>query len=344
MRWLIEPLSVISPTSSEGGVVEQDRAHDAVGRAGGLPARSRRAGERNSRRTPSCATISAALASLAGPAPGGGRPRGREKSARRCRRGPRRRSPRPSHTARRCAMKRARSGPTLTQVPVASLKSSAMRPSNKRPLLGSCRSSNLQRIAEPVEAFLVEGFGGQLRLAPVARRDVRPSQRAPRSCRRAGTSLTSMPGGGRPMLVAFCGVPHAAEREGRGLGRAEAGEEQDVLAAGAVRQLLHLVEHLLGERRAGEPQHLQAAEEVLAQRRVGAEEGQQRLVALRHREIPGRRDLAQVRAPSPRSRRAAACRRRCRSCRHCGAPTRHRGCRRRCDATAPSRRSPAARP
>ena len=54
-------------------------------------------------------------------------------------------------------MKRARSGPTLTQVPVASLKSSAMRPSNNRPLPVG-RVVELERVAEPVEAFLVEGL------------------------------------------------------------------------------------------------------------------------------------------------------------------------------------------
>ena len=61
-------------------------------------------------------------------------------------------------------MKRARSGPTLTQVPVASLKSSAMRPSNSRPCARIVRIGELQRVAEPVEAFLVERLRGQLRL------------------------------------------------------------------------------------------------------------------------------------------------------------------------------------
>ena len=39
------------------------------------------------------------------------------------------------------ATKRARSGPTLTQVPLASLKSSAMRPSKSKPLSKSSGST-----------------------------------------------------------------------------------------------------------------------------------------------------------------------------------------------------------
>ena len=62
------------------------------------------------------------------------------------------------------AMIFARSGPTLTKVPVASLKSSAMRPSNMQAELGvapgrsSCTASPLQ-----IEAFLVEALGASAR-------------------------------------------------------------------------------------------------------------------------------------------------------------------------------------
>jgi len=45
------------------------------------------------------------------------------------------------------AIKRARSGPTLTQVPLASLKSSAMRPSKSNPALRSSAAAGL--IASP---------------------------------------------------------------------------------------------------------------------------------------------------------------------------------------------------
>ena len=46
------------------------------------------------------------------------------------------------------AINPARNGPTLTQVPVASLKSSASRPSNTRPFAGSSGSSNFS--ASPI--------------------------------------------------------------------------------------------------------------------------------------------------------------------------------------------------
>ena len=72
------------------------------------------------------------------------------------------------------ATNRARSGPTLTQVPLASLKSSAMRPSKSKPASKSSGDGRLQRVAEFVKAFLVERRRGQFRLAPIARRDVRP--------------------------------------------------------------------------------------------------------------------------------------------------------------------------
>ncbi len=45
------------------------------------------------------------------------------------------------------AIKRARKGPTLTQVPLASLKSSAMRPSKSKPASKSSASAGL--IASP---------------------------------------------------------------------------------------------------------------------------------------------------------------------------------------------------
>ena len=66
-------------------------------------------------------------------------------------------------------MKRARNGPTLTQVPVDSLKSSAMRPSNSRPLRGIGGVGEFQRVADLVEAFLVEGLARQLRPAANSR-------------------------------------------------------------------------------------------------------------------------------------------------------------------------------
>ena len=76
----------------------------------------------------------------------------------------------------KCAMKAARSGPTLTQVPVASLKSSASRPSNSRPLAGSAGVVELQRVADLVKPFLVEGGRGQRRRAPIAGRNIGASE------------------------------------------------------------------------------------------------------------------------------------------------------------------------
>jgi len=67
------------------------------------------------------------------------------------------------------AMKRARSGPTLTQVPLASLKSSAIRPSKSNPALKSSATAGLICVPEFVKTFPVEGGGGQLRLTPIAR-------------------------------------------------------------------------------------------------------------------------------------------------------------------------------
>ena len=66
-------------------------------------------------------------------------------------------------------MKRARNGPTLTQVPVDSLKSSAMRPSNRKPLPGSCGVGEFQRVADLVEAVFVEGLARELRPAANSR-------------------------------------------------------------------------------------------------------------------------------------------------------------------------------
>ena len=52
-----------------------------------------------------------------------------------------------------------RSGPTLTQVPVASLKSSADAAVEEEALLGIARIEEFQRVAELIEAVLVERRG-----------------------------------------------------------------------------------------------------------------------------------------------------------------------------------------
>ena len=64
----------------------------------------------------------------------------------------------------------ARSGPTLTQVPVDSLKSSASRPSKTSPLPRIAGIDEAHRVAEPVEALLVErGRASAPSSPPVAR-------------------------------------------------------------------------------------------------------------------------------------------------------------------------------
>ena len=55
------------------------------------------------------------------------------------------------------AMNRARNGPTLTQVPLASLKSSAMRPSKSKPHSKSIGIGRLERVAELIKPLLVKG-------------------------------------------------------------------------------------------------------------------------------------------------------------------------------------------
>ena len=162
--------------------------------------------------------------------------RGRETPAPRGRRGRRRRTRRRAPSGAKWSMKRARNGPTLTQVPVDSLKSSAMRPSNSRPLAGSCRVDEFQRVAEFVEALVVEGLAGQVVLPPIARRDVRPAQ--PRfelalvrhqlefDARRRQADIA------RPIEV-----PGAGERERCGFGRAERRQENNALARRLDREL-----------------------------------------------------------------------------------------------------------
>jgi len=89
-----------------------------------------------------------------------------------------------------------RSVPTRTQVPVASLKSSAIRPSKRSPAFGSTGSTKRHGVARPVEAARVERGLGQVRrpaypgvtFGPLTR----ISSRSP-----TGASLTSTPGSAR---------------------------------------------------------------------------------------------------------------------------------------------------
>ena len=109
-----------------------------------------------------------------------------------------------------------------------------------------------------------------------------------------GTSFSSTPGGGTPML------PGRGESELQAIASGAVSVEPELdrkmiaLAAGRDGKLLQFVPGVLLQARAGIEQHLEAAEEVLAQLRIGTQIRQQRLKALRHVEIDGRRDLLEV--------------------------------------------------
>ena len=242
----------------------------------------------------------------------------------------------------------ARSGPTETKVPVESLKSSAMPAVEDEAALRVRGIDRLGGVAAAEEAFVVEALGGLRRRAPVAGRDVRAAV--------AHLQLGAGPvafghelqlaAGRRQADVArlhLLGV--GADREGRGLGHAEAGR-----ACGCVRRIparprrSSLSQTGCDEARAGEEEHLHAAEEVVWRSGgVGLQRVGDLLEALGHVEVDRRRDLAQVAqglADQRRRRlafvdveRAAVVERRCRRC----------GCRRRCGSTAASRPAPAAR-
>ena len=131
----------------------------------------------------------------------------------------------------------ARSGPTLTQVPVPSLKSSVVRPSNSKPWRGSAAIDEAHRVAGAVEALLVERRAGELRLAPVAGRD-------------AGAAKARLEFFARGNELHFHAVHRQADRARargaaagehrgrRGFGGAVAGDPEDALAAGLDREFL----------------------------------------------------------------------------------------------------------
>src|SRR5262249_13189142 len=149
------------------------------------------------------------------------------------------------------------------------------------------------RIAQPVEALLVEGGGSERVLAPISRHDIGPAQ--PRfELALAWDELELDPWHRQAHIGRVLALPRARNGHVSALGGPEPGQEHDALAAGLKRQLLHLVEYRLRKRRAGKPEDLEIAKEGLAQPRIGAEIRQQRLVALRYREIPVCCHLAQV--------------------------------------------------
>ncbi len=160
-------------------------------------------------------------------------------------------------------------------------------------LAGIGRVGEFQRVAQLVVALVVERIAGVLILPPVPRRDVRaPEPRFELALVRH--QLERDPRQRQADIAGPAGIPGAGKRGRRGLGRAETGDEQDALAGRFGRKRLEFVPALLAQRGAGVEQHLEPGEEVVAQRRVGAELHRQRLEALRHVEIDGRRDLAQI--------------------------------------------------
>ena len=234
------------------------------------------------------------------------------------------------------ATKRARSGPTLTQVPLRELEilgDAAVEIEAGIEVVGIGR---FERVAELVKAFLVEGVRGQLRLAPIARRDVRPLG-ANFHLAVVRHSLASLPDTGSPTWPERLVRGLHRHEERRGLGGAEAGQHRHALAGFLHREFVEAVPDERRQRRAREEHRVQPVEEFRAQRLVVAQIRQQRFVALRYVEIDRRRNLAGDCARSPRCRQASACRRRDTSSRRCRASARYCGCRQRCDSTAASR-------
>jgi hypothetical protein len=168
------------------------------------------------------------------------------------------------------------------------------------------RVHRLGGVAAAVEAFVVEALRRLLGRAPVARRDVGAAvahlllvaarHELQLDARRGQADV------GRLDLVRV-----GADRERRGLGHAEAGEHPDALAALLLGDAVELVPDRLRQAGAGEEEHLDAAEERLAQDRIDLERVGDLLEALGHVEVDRRRDLAQVaqRLADQRRRRLA---------------------------------------
>src|SRR5216683_2212306 len=150
-----------------------------------------------------------------------------------------------------------------------------------------------ERIAQPVEAFFVERVAGERGAAPVAGRDAGAAQPGFELAVHRH-QLDLHPGRRQTDIVRPVGVPGAAERIGRGFGRAQSGQEQNAFTASVRGELLHFVENVLSNSGSGVPKYLEAAEEVPPQLGIGPQVRQQRFEALGHVEIPVRRDFPQV--------------------------------------------------
>ena len=167
-----------------------------------------------------------------------------------------------------------------------------------------------------------------------------------RACRRSGTSLSSTPGAGRPILAGVLALPRCA-MNANGAVSVEPRPVRNRMRSPqvSIASCCQLVEHVLREAGAGEPQHLQAAEEVAgaaasSARRYGSSASKP-LGTLKYQVGAISRRLRTVVVDRARQRLALVD---VEACRRCRARGRNCGCRRRCGARAPSRRSPAARP
>ena len=124
--------------------------------------------------------------------------------------------------------------------------------------------SEFQRVADLVEAFLVEGGCGEGRRAPIAGRDVR-SLKPRLELAFVRHELELKPGQRQADIADMLAFPAAGKRRGSGFGRAEAGQKDDALADGLDRELLESVVDMLRQAGAGIEHHLEPAKERLAQ-------------------------------------------------------------------------------
>ena len=179
--WFTMPLSVISCASIDGGsssrIARATRVELPVSRRERVEALCEPSGHAGCVRScrgepsPACPQLR-----------GTSRRSGNESADERRDRAPR--SRRRDARSPKCASSLARSGPTLTHVPVESLKSSRDAAVERESLRRVGGIDEAQRVAELVVALLVERRARQLRVAPVAGRDVRPAQSRLRACRR----------------------------------------------------------------------------------------------------------------------------------------------------------------
>ena len=151
----------------------------------------------------------------------------------------------------------------------------------------------LQRIAHLVEAFLVEGLRGHLRLTPVARHDVRPLG-ANLQLAVVGHEFRIIAQHRQADMAGAAGERIDRHEERRGLGGAEAGQHRHAIAGFPDRKFVEAVPDKGRQRGAREEHRMQPGKEFLPQGGIVAQIGQQRFIALGHVEIDRRRNLLQI--------------------------------------------------